>query len=271
MRATEPPAPTRRATVGRWDGAQLAEASDTLAEEAAVCLRYNGAPQAVMMATPADFEDFARGFTLTEGLVDALDEIRTLEVRRESDRVTIDMTIPEARGVRLHQRQRSLEGRSGCGQCGIVELDEVLRRPPPLPATLRVAPAAVQRAVAELAAHQPLGATTGTIHAAAWARRDGTLALVREDVGRHNALDKVVGALLAAGLPRHDGFLVLTSRASHELVQKAAIAGIELVAAISGATALAARLAAACNLTLVGFARAGRHVVYACPARLETR
>jgi len=269
MPATEPPAPTRRATVWRWDGARLSEGTDTLAEETAVCLRYNGAPHAVMMTTPADLEDFARGFTLTEGIIDEVDEISALRVTTEPDRVTIDLTVPEARGVRLHQRRRSLEGRAGCGQCGIVELDEVLRQPPPLPRTLAVTPAALHGAISGLAAGQPLGTTTGTLHAAAWADRDGAIGIVREDVGRHNALDKVIGQLLQRRIARNSGFLLLTSRASHEMVQKSAVAGIELVAAISGATGLAARLAAACNLTLVGFTRTGRHVVYACPARLE--
>jgi formate dehydrogenase accessory protein FdhD len=255
--------------VWRWDGARLSEDVDTLAEETAVCLRYNGTSHAVMMTTPADFEDFARGFTLTEGIIDDIDEISALHVATEPDRVTIDITVPEVRGLRLHQRRRNLEGRTGCGQCGIVELDEVLRQPPPLPRTLAVTPAAVHAAATRLTSGQPLGTTTGTLHAAAWADRAGAIHVVREDVGRHNALDKVVGQLLQRRIAPNSGFLLLTSRASHEMVQKSAVAGIELVAAISGATGLAARLAAACNLTLVGFTRTSRHVVYACPARLE--
>jgi FdhD protein len=269
MPSTELPTPTRRATVWRWDGARLREDTDTLAEEAAVCLRYNGAPHAVMMSTPADLEDFARGFTLTEGIVDDIGEISALVVAAEPDRITIDLTVPAERTLRIEQRRRSLEGRSGCGQCGIVELDEVLRRPPPVARTLNVTPAALHRAISHLTSGQPLGATTGTLHAAAWADRDGAIAIVREDVGRHNALDKVIGQLQLRRIAPSDGFLLLTSRASHELVQKSAVAGIELVAAVSGATGLAARLATACNLTLVGFTRTGRHVVYACPVRLE--
>ena len=271
MPVTEAPAPTRRATVWRWDGTRHAADTDTLAEETAVCLSYNGTAHAVMMATPADLEDFARGFTLTEGIIDAVEEISALGVRTEPDRVTVDITVPEVRRTRLEQRRRNLEGRSGCGQCGIAELDEVLRRPPPLPATLTVTPAALHRAIAELTAGQPLGSSTGTLHAAAWAARDGAIAVVREDVGRHNALDKVIGQLLQRRVAPASGFVLLTSRASHELVLKCALAGIELVAAVSGATGLAARLAAACNLTLVGFTRTGRYVVYSCPARLETK
>ncbi|MCC7460906.1 MAG: formate dehydrogenase accessory sulfurtransferase FdhD [Gammaproteobacteria bacterium] len=255
----------------RWDGARHAADTDTLAEETAVCLCYNGTAHAVMLTTPADLEDFARGFTLTEGIVDAPAEISALAVQAEPDRVTIDITVPEVRRTRIEQRRRSLEGRSGCGQCGIAELDAVLRQPPPLPQTLTVTPAALHRAIAALTADQPLGSSTGTLHAAAWAARDGSILLVREDVGRHNALDKVIGALLQRPATLASGFLLLTSRASHELVLKCAIAGIELVAAVSGATGLAARLAAACNLTLVGFTRTGRHVVYSCPARLEAR
>jgi FdhD protein len=269
MPATELPAPTRRATIWRWDGVRHAAGTDTLAEEAAVCLRYNGAPHAVMMTTPADLEDFARGFTLTEGIVDGIDEIGALEVHAQADRVTIDITVPEVRRLRIEQRRRGLEGRSGCGQCGIVELDEVLRRPPPLPSALAVTPAALHEAITQLIADQPLGSSTGTLHAAAWADRAGRLVVVREDVGRHNALDKVIGQLMQRRIAPSGGFMLLTSRASHELVLKCAIAGIELVAAVSGATGLAARLAAACNLTLVGFTRTGRHVVYSCPARLE--
>lgn len=255
----------------RWDGARHAADTDTLAEETAVCLAYDGTPHAVMMATPADLEDFARGFTLTEGIVDSVDEIGALDVRAGSDRVTIDIRVPAVRRTRLEQRRRNLEGRSGCGQCGIAELDAVLRRPPALPTTLTVTPAALHRAIAELTAGQPMGASTGTLHAAAWAARDGAIAVVREDVGRHNALDKVIGALLQRRIAPATGFVLLTSRASHELVLKCAITGIELVAAVSGATSLAARLAADCNLTLVGFTRTGRHVIYSCPARLEPR
>ncbi len=269
MPVTEAPAPIRRATVWRWDGARHAADTDTLAEETAVCLCYNGSAHAVMMATPTDLEDFARGFTLTEGIVDTAEEIGALGVHAEPDRVTIDISVPEVRRTRIEQRRRNLEGRSGCGQCGIAELDEVLRRPPPLPRTLLLAPAALHRAVAELTGGQPLGASTGTLHAAAWAARDGGIGVVREDVGRHNALDKVIGQLMQRRIDPAGGFVLLTSRASHELVLKCAIAGIELVAAVSGATSLAARLAEACNLTLVGFTRTGRHVVYSCPARLE--
>jgi FdhD protein len=265
----EPPAPTRPATVWRWDGARLHEHTDALAEETAVCLRYNGEAHAVMMMTPADFEDFARGFSLTEGIIEDIAEIGALDVQVEADRVTIDLAVPESRSVRLHQRRRGLEGRSGCGQCGIVELDEVLRRPPVLPRTLAIEPAHLHRALAELGARQSLGATTGTTHAAAWAGRDGRIAIVREDVGRHNALDKVIGQLMEQRIARNEGFVLLTSRASHEMVQKSALAGLELLVAVSGATALAARLAANCNQTLVGFIRAGQHVVYACPERLE--
>ena len=271
MPVTEAPAPTRRATVWRWDGTRHAADSDTLAEETAVSLCYNGAAHAVMMTTPADLEDFARGFTLTEGIVDSVDEISALALSMEPDRVTIDITVPEVRRTRLEQRRRNLEGRSGCGQCGIAELDAVLRRPPPLPRTLAVTPAALHRAIGELTADQPMGASTGTLHAAAWAMRNGDMSVVREDVGRHNALDKVIGWLMQQRIAPAGGFVLLTSRASHELVLKCAIAGIELVAAVSGATGLAARLAAACNLTLVGFTRTGRHVVYSCPARLEPK
>jgi FdhD protein len=271
MPVTDAHAPTRRATVWRWDGTRHTADTDTLAEETAVCLCYNGTAHAVMMATPADLEDFARGFTLTEGIVDSVEEISALGVHAEPDRVTIQLTVPEARRTRIEQRRRNLEGRSGCGQCGIAELDAVLRRPPPLPATLACTPAALQRAITELTAGQPMGASTGTLHAAAWAAPDGGIRVVREDVGRHNALDKVIGQLLQRRIAPAGGFVLLTSRASHELVLKCALAGIELVAAVSGATSLAARLATDCNLTLVGFTRTGRHVVYSCPARLEPK
>lgn len=271
MTVAELPLPTRAAAVWRWDGQRLDERADTLAEETAVCLRYNGKAQAVMMATPADLEDFARGFSLTEGIVDDVAEITALEVAGGGERVTIDLTVPEERGARLFRRRRALQGRSGCGQCGIVEPDEMLRRPPEVAYTLSLAPASLHRACAALAARQSLGAITGTLHAAAWADRDGALRIVREDVGRHNALDKLVGQLLWRGLDRADGFVLLTSRASHEMVQKSVLAGVELLAAVSGATALAARLAAHSRLTLAGFVRAGQHVVYACPERLEIK
>lgn len=256
-----PPGAVQR-SVARWRAGTLTERADAVAEEVPVAVVCNGRDFAVMMATPADLDDFALGFALSEGLIAAPEELLAVALQPQLEGLTLALTLPAARAAALAQRERSLEGRSGCGVCGSRKLEDLLRVPPRVTANPRIGAAALDAALAELAAHQPLAAATGAAHAAAWADRDGGLRLVREDVGRHNALDKLIGALHRSGIGRDDGFAVVTSRASYEMAMKAASAGIAVLAAISAPTALAIALADSAGLTLIGFARPGGCAVY---------
>ena len=245
------------------------EARDMVAAEVPVAFACNGEPFAVMMATPDDLEDFALGFALAEGIVANAGEAVIDSIETSLEGVAIALSIPPARAGQLETRRRSLEGRSGCGICGVAQVEAVLRPPPPVGAGTIITSDALDRALRELQDRQPLNALTGATHAAGWAGADGQIALVREDVGRHNALDKLVGAMVRAGIDPQAGFAVVTSRASYEMVMKAAQAGITLLAAISAPTALAIALAESSALTLVAFAREHGHVVYAHPRRLR--
>lgn len=254
--------------VRRRRGERVAEALDAIAAEVPVALAYNDSPFAVMMATPADLEDFALGFSLSEGIVAEAGELRIDAIASSLEGISIALRIPEARAEALQRRRRNLQGRSGCGVCGTESIEAVLRPPPRLPDSAPIRRQALQRALDELRRRQPLNALTGATHAAAWAGRDGRLAWVREDVGRHNALDKLIGALSGAGADPLSGFAVVTSRASFEMAMKAAQAGIPLLAAISAPTALAIALADSARLTLIGFARDDGHAVYTHAQRL---
>ena len=251
--------------VWREDGA----VPDQVAEEVPVALRYNGQPHAVMMCTPGDLDDFVLGFSLTEGIVAeprAVADVRIQEV--PSGGMQVDVRIPEADARRLADRGRGLVGRSGCGLCGVTELDPLLQVPRHVPTGVPVARAAIRRALDSLRRLQPLNAVTGATHAAGWASADGLIVAVREDVGRHNALDKLIGHLLRRGQDCSRGFCVVTSRASYEMVSKAAVAGMPMLVAISAPTAFAVRLAEEAGMTLIGFARGERCVIYTCPARV---
>jgi FdhD protein len=257
----------RRAVIVRSDGGEQ-RGEDWLAEEVPVELRYNGDAFAVMMTTPADLLDFAYGFSLSEGRVARASDIRdvTISEQLEGYVVDIDVQVPlttEAGSERL------LPGRSGCGLCGSRHLEDVLRPMPRVADGPVLGPDVLERALAGLTQRQPLNACTGAIHAAAWASLDGEILRVREDVGRHNALDKLLGALSRDGTDLRVGFVLVTSRASYEMVTKAASLGVGLLAAISAPTALAVELARASNLTLAGFVRPGRYVVYSHPQRLS--
>jgi formate dehydrogenase accessory protein FdhD len=253
----------------RWDGGEWKEESEQIVEETPVAIAYNRIPHVVMMATPADLEDFALGFSLTEELIESADDLRHLDIARYSKGVEIQATVAERCVAGISERTRRLTGRTGCGICGADSVDAVLKRIHPVETGGTISVAAVQRALQALAANQPLNAASGAVHAAGWAQQDGTLSLIREDVGRHNALDKLVGAATAARVVPSAGFVVVTSRASFEMVQKATVLGAPLLAAISGPTGLAVRVAREAGLTLVGFARQGRLTVYTHPERLD--
>jgi FdhD protein len=253
----------------RRQGVRVAEARDLVATEVPVALAYNGTPFAVMMATPGDLDDFALGFSLSEGIVADVGELQVDTIDMSLEGVSIALAIPQHRAAALAQRNRNLQGRSSCGICGTASIEAVLRPPPALAASAALHAAALDRALLELHAQQPLNALTGATHAAGWADADGHVALVREDVGRHNALDKLIGAMARSGIDPATGFAVITSRASYEMAMKAAQAGIPLLAAISAPTALAIALAETSGLTLVGFARDHGHVVYSHAQRLS--
>jgi FdhD protein len=270
---SRPPSPLRHPTVEsvavhRWKDGRVAAASDMAAAEVPVCLEFNGISHAVMLASPSDLEDFALGFSLTEGIIDHPGDIRDLELEECRDGITVRLSIASARFHRLKQRRRSMTGRTGCGLCGAESLSQVFRDIPPVASTALVGASALQAAFTDLAAHQPMQRLTGATHAAAWAMPDGRLAMIREDVGRHNALDKLMGAMASTGLDMGMGAVVVTSRASYEMVQKTATMGIGILAAISAPTMLAIRMAEALNLTLVGFARHNSHVLYAGADRI---
>lgn len=252
----------------RLDGMTATPGDAAVAEEVPVSLVYNMRPHVVMMATPADLEDFATGFTLTEGIVEKAGQIVRLEVVRHAQGIEVQLEIAPDAADQLKSRGRSLIGRTGCGLCGVESIQDALRELKPVSDGPRISLDALWRAEAQLPGLQLWNRETGSMHAAAWVGADGVPGVVREDVGRHNALDKVIGALARAGKDPADGFVVLTSRASYELVQKAVSAGVRLIAAVSRPTGLAIRLAEATGLTLVALLRGSSANVYAHGERL---
>jgi FdhD protein len=253
----------------RWPPAGNGRGDDCIAHETPVALVYNGIAHVVMMATPLDLEDFALGFSLTEGILAKPTELYAVECTEQADGIELAMTISAERFAGVKERRRNLTGRTGCGLCGAESLQQALRPLQPLTGTAVFTHEAVQRAVLALQQHQPLQEHTGAVHAAAWCSAQGDILLVREDVGRHNALDKLIGAIARQSQPHAQDFLLISSRASYEMVAKAASAGFQLLAAISAPTTLAIQLAEQAGLTLVGFARPGRHSIYTHPQRLQ--
>ena len=259
----------RQVSVQREQVGAVEQVTDYVAEERPVALHYYRLPYVVMLASPADLEDLGVGFTLSEGIVDAADEIRGVELVRDGENLAVHLNITGERLSRILQRQRNLTGRTGCGLCGVESVEEAIRHPAAVGAGVRVTSAEIHAELAKLQTQQPLNLKTGSVHAAAWALPGKGIQLVREDVGRHNALDKVIGALTRAKTDLSAGYLIITSRASYEMVQKAATVGVSLVVAVSAPTALAIDLATETGVTLIGFARTDRHVVYAHPQRLR--
>lgn len=264
-------AETADAAVLRVRGGTLAPAVqlDHVAEETPVALEYNGISHATMLATPADLEDFAMGFSLTEGIVERPGEIRGIEVVPQFNGIVIQVEISSACASRLKLRRRTMAGRTGCGLCGVESLPEVLRPLTPVADAPPVPLAAVLRAMREMRGGQALHDLTGATHAAAWADASGHVRLVREDVGRHNALDKLVGALARQGVPTGSGMALVSSRASFEMSQKCAAAGIGILAAVSAPTALAIRVAQNTNIALLGFVRNADAAIYTHPERIQ--
>lgn len=253
----------------RLDGPDAFPASGQVVEEIPVAFVYGARTHVVVMATPADLEDLAVGFTVTEGIVDAAAAIDGVRVERHARGVELRIGVPAAVAERLRDRARAMPARTGCGLCGVEAIEDAVRPARQVDAALTVEPAALFAAARTVGSRQELNRDAFALHAAAWATPDGQVVLVREDVGRHNALDKVIGALLRAGEDPSRGMLIVTSRASVELVQKAAAVGVPVLAAVSRPTALAIRMADACGMALVGLVRGETANVYAGAHRVR--
>jgi len=239
---------------GSLNGASTAWA---LPEEVPVAILLNSTSYAVMMATPADLEDFAVGFVLSEGLVAHWSHVRNVIVLKQDEGFSVDVSIPEDKLLRERMVSRSLEGRVGCGLCGIAELEDAIRMPQGKVKRVPFVAVAIAKAFAALPQHQPMNEINRTVHAAAYCAADGDILLAREDVGRHNALDKLIGALARKNLAPVQGFVLMSSRCSFELVQKCAHVGIGALATISAPTALALKLAQQAGLQLAALSKDG--------------
>ena len=242
--------PARRSAYGA--GAEAEQRA--IPVEAPIAIEINGIAYAVMMATPCDLEDFVTGFVLSEGLA-TVDEIGPVALHPVEEGFVARVTLPAERLGPIMERARRRLGDSSCGICGIESVEAALRPLPPIAARSNATPEAIRAALSAMRAGQELGALTAATHAAAFAREDGTVVAVREDVGRHNALDKLIGALAREGVAASEGFMLVTSRCSYELVEKAARAGCPLLVAISAPTDLAVRRARAAGLALAVVAR----------------
>jgi FdhD protein len=262
------PPPARARPVLRMRAGRLAELEDMVVDEAPVALVYNGISHAVMMATPADLEDFALGFSLSEGILAHPRECYGIEMACGAEGIALEVEIAGAAFMRLKERRRTLAGRTGCGLCGVDSLQQVSRPLPPLAPARGFNTAGVRAALAAIGPEQQLGRLTGAAHAAAWCAMDGRLHLVREDVGRHNALDKLLGAMRRQDLDPGDGFILITSRVSFEMAQKAALGGVAALVGMSAPTLAAVELAAEAGMTLLAFARGSDFVCYTHPQAL---
>ena len=256
--------PQTQLPVTRLDGSSL----DIVAEEIPVAFEYNGISHTVMLATPANLEDFALGFSLTEGIVAKRSEVFGIEIEEAEAGITVYLQIAGGAFAQLKERRRSLAGRTGCGLCGAESLTQVVRDLPPVADAALFPLKALYEGMHKLPSQQTLQHSTGAVHAACRIAEDGSISHVREDVGRHNALDKTLGALARADMAP-GGALLITSRASFEMVQKSAALGYGILAAVSAPTAAAVRLADKLNITLVGFLRGSSCAIYTHAQRLQ--
>ena len=288
-------APLSEVNVTRWHAGTTTQATDKVAEEVPIALIYNGVSHAVMLATPQDLEDFALGFSLSEGILQNKSELYDVEIVVQAQGIELRLDVATQSFVKLKERRRNLVGRTGCGLCGTESLEQALRLPEK---TLKlgkntssnihaasgasvetIKASSIQAAFHEMPKLQTLQQATGATHACAWVNtelnEDGEIQLLREDVGRHNAMDKLIGALAKQQSqpklpPINAGFVLTSSRASVEMVQKVAVAGYTMLAAISAPTGLAVRIAEAYGVTLVGFLRNQQFVIYTHADRIQT-
>ena len=239
-----------------------------VAQEVPIALVFNGISHAVMMASPSDLEDFALGFGLTEGLLESQQELFGFEQREVQDGIELHLDVSSACEWRLKERRRNLAGRTGCGLCGADSLSQIRRALVPV-GSKAVSVEAVIKAEKDLHHWQHIQQLTGATHAAAWVDKTGVILRLKEDIGRHNALDKLIGDLVHHQVNPSSGFLCITSRASFEMVQKAVVFGAGLLAAVSAPTAFAVEIAKAHNLALAGYVRSGNLVAYSFPERFN--
>ena len=261
------PAPIACFERARWRGQVVTGGGRALPEETPVALTYNGTSHAVMMATPCDLEDFAVGFSLAEGIVASADQIEQIDIVPAEQGLELRIWIAQSQQDELHRRRRYCAGPTGCGLCGVESLVEAMRPVRVVTSDLRIPAASIHAALHALPARQRLNARSNALHAAAFCLSTESM-IVREDVGRHNALDKVAGAVARSRIPAENGFLLLTSRVSIEMVQKAAAMGVPAIIAVSAPTALAVRACEAAGLTLVGIARTDAFEVFANADRI---
>lgn len=248
----------------RLHNGNLEPFADTVAEETAVALVYNGISHVVMMCTPQHLHELALGFSLSEGILGRRSECYDIQTESSEHGIAVHLEIAAARFVALKERRRSISGRTGCGLCGIDSLAAALPQTVPVVRSGNIQAAHIAAALAQFDQAQPLRQHTGSLHAAAWVA-DGRIQAAFEDVGRHNALDKLLGHLAQTETAPQNGFVLLSSRASYEMVAKAAALGIGCIAAVSAPTALAVRIADQAGITLIGYARAERQTVYTHP------
>lgn len=261
---------SRQVPVSNWSKAGTSTCDDEVAAEVPVALTYNRQSHVVMMITPSALEDFAIGFSLTEGIIREFKDVIEINILEREKGLELAMMINEENYARLAGQRRNLVGRTGCGLCGAESLDQAMRSPAAVASLVSVKATALQTAINSLNAHQPLQVVTGAVHGAAWCSSDGEILALREDVGRHNALDKLIGHLVSSRFDPATGFVLVSSRASYEMVYKTAAAGIEILVAVSAPTTLAIDFANRSGMTLVGFARPGRHNVYTFENRVIT-
>jgi FdhD protein len=251
-----------------WRDGHLGEGTRLIPEETAIALTYNGGTYAVMMGTPRDLRDFAIGFSLSEGIVRSADEIETLDIVELDDGIELRMWLKPSSADLVNERRRHIAGPTGCGICGVESIAEAVRPAAIVPKGRTFAPSEIMAAMASITLLQQLNIQTRAVHAAAfWTPAHGLMAL-REDVGRHNALDKLAGALAQALVCASEGIVLLTSRVSVEMVQKTATIGVPLMVAVSAPTALAVRTADAAGITLAAIARADGFEVFTHPQRI---
>ena len=254
-----------------WRGSGTTEGERAIPEETAIAFTYNTASYAVMMATPQDLEDFAVGFSLTEGVISSLDAIESIDIVEEAIGVELRIWLKSPEAAEFLGRRRKLAGPTGCGLCGVESLTEAMRPPPKVGEGRVLAPGEIMNAVDAVLPLQVLNQETRAVHAAGFWQRDRGLLALREDVGRHNALDKLAGALARDGVSASDGVIVLTSRVSIEMIQKSAAIGAPVVVAVSAPTALAVRMADSCGMTLAAIARKDGFEVFTHPHRIKGR
>jgi FdhD protein len=263
------PRPIVRVPCSVWRATGAAEGERAIPEETAVAFTFNTASYAVMMATPQDLEDFAVGFALTEGVASSIDAIDAIEVVEEEIGIELRIWLKAPDAAEFLGRRRKLAGPTGCGLCGVESLAEAMRPPPNVGKGRMLSPNQIMTAVESLFPRQEINRETRAVHAAGFWDPERKLVALREDVGRHNALDKLAGALARDGATADQGLVALTSRVSVEMVQKSAAIGAPIIAAVSAPTALAVRMAEACGMTLVAIARKDGFEVFTHPHRIK--